>query len=73
MRRRSMVPDPPDVATALELLGLTVVPDDFEALACQVAWMHPAAEAISDAQSLACRVVWEAVEERIESRSGGDL
>ncbi len=73
MRRRSMVPDPPDVATALELLGLTVVPDDFEALACQVAWMHPAAEAISDAQSLAYRVVWEAVEERIESRSGGDL
>ncbi|EAQ74760.1 MULTISPECIES: hypothetical protein [unclassified Synechococcus] len=68
-----MVPDPPDVATALELLGLTVVPDDFEALACQVAWMHPAAEAISDAQSLAYRVVWEAVEERIESRSGGDL
>ena len=41
--------------------------------ACQVAWMHPAAEAISDAQSLAYRVVWEAVEERIESRSGGDL
>ncbi|CAK6701082.1 hypothetical protein ICNINCKA_02994 [Synechococcus sp. CBW1107] len=73
MRRRSMVPDPPDVATALELLGLTVVPDDFEALACQVAWMHPAAEAISDAQSLAYRVVWEAVEERIESRTGGDL
>ncbi|CAK6692205.1 hypothetical protein ICNINCKA_01166 [Synechococcus sp. CBW1107] len=73
MRRRPMVPALPDVATALELLGLTVVPDDFEALACQVAWMHPAAEAISDAQSLAYRVVWEAVEERIESRSGGDL
>ena len=64
-----MVPDPPDVATALERLGLTVVPDDFEALACQVAWMHPAAKAISDAQSLAYRVVWEAVEERIESRT----
>ncbi|MGB5239052.1 MAG: hypothetical protein WBN80_00225 [Prochlorococcaceae cyanobacterium] len=61
----------PDVATALELLGLTVVPEDFEALACQVAWTHPAAEAISDAQSLAYRVVWEAVEERIESRSEG--
>ncbi|MEA5400039.1 hypothetical protein VB734_08310 [Synechococcus sp. BA-124 BA4] len=68
-----MVPDPSDVATALELLDLTVVPEDFEALACQVAWMHPAAEAISAAQSLAYRVVWEAVKERIESRSGGDL
>lgn len=64
-----MVLNSPDVATALELLGLTVVPEDFEALASQVAWTHPAAEAISDAQSLAYRVVWEAVEERIESRS----
>jgi hypothetical protein len=67
-----MVLNSPDVATALELLGLTVVPEDFEALACQVAWTHPAAEAISDAQSLAYRVVWEAVEERLESRTGGD-
>ncbi len=64
-----MVPDSPDLATALELLGLTVVPKDFEELACQVAWTHPAAQAISDAQSLAYRVVWEAVEERIESRT----
>ncbi len=71
MRRRPMALNSPDVATALELLGLTVVPEDFEALACQVAWTHPAAEAISDAQSLAYRVVWEAVEERIESRSEG--
>ncbi|MCP9841632.1 hypothetical protein KBY93_13460 [Synechococcus sp. J7-Johnson] len=68
-----MVLNSPDVATALDLLGLTVVPEDFEALACQVAWTHPAAEAISDAQSLAYRVVWEAVEKRIESRKGGDL
>jgi hypothetical protein len=68
-----MIPDPPDVATALDLLGLTVVPEDFEALACQVARAHPAAVAMSDAQSLAYRVVWEAVEERIESRTGGDL
>jgi hypothetical protein len=73
MRRRPVVPDKPDVATALELLGLTEVPEDFEALACQVAWRHPAAEAISNAQSLAYRVVWEAVEERIEGRTGGDL
>lgn len=66
-----MVLNSPDVATALELLGLTEVPEDFEALACKVAWTHPAAEAISDAQSLACRVAGEAVEERIESRSEG--
>ena len=68
-----MVPDPPDVATALDLLGLTVLPEDFEALACQVAWTHPAAQAMSEAKSLAYRVVWEAIEERIESRTGGDL
>ncbi len=59
-----MIPDPPDVATALDLLGLAVVPEDFEALAGQVAWTHPAAVAMSDTQSLAYRVVWEAVEER---------
>ena len=68
-----MVPDPPDVATALDLLGLTVVPEDFEALACQVAWTHPAAVAMSDTKSLAYRVVWEAVEERIDSRTRVDL
>ncbi|MCP9859239.1 hypothetical protein [Cyanobium sp. Cruz-8H5] len=68
-----MIPDPPDVATALDLLGLTVVPEDFEALSCQVAWTHPAAVAMSDAQSLAYRVVWEAVEKCIESRTRVDL
>ena len=68
-----MIPDPPDVATALDLLGLTVVPEDFEALACQVAWTHPAAQAMSEAQSLAYRVVWEAIEERIECRTRVDL
>jgi hypothetical protein len=31
MRRRPMIPDPPDVVTALDLLGLRVVPEDFEA------------------------------------------
>lgn len=68
-----MIPDPPDVATALDLLGLTMVPEDFEPLACQVAWTQPAAVAMSDTQSLAYRVVWEAVEERIDSRTRVDL
>lgn len=50
-----------DFTEALAVLGLTVVPQDPEALACQVA--------MGDTQSLACRVVWEAVEERIDSRT----
>ena len=69
-----MIPDPPDMATALDLLVLTVVVSgDFEGLACQVAWTHPAAVAISNTQSLAYRVAWEAVEERIDSWTRVDL
>jgi hypothetical protein len=68
-----MLPHSPDVPTALKLLGLSAIPEDFETLASKVAWTHPAAEAMSDTQSLAYRVVWEAVEKRIASRTGADL
>jgi hypothetical protein len=68
-----MLSHSPDVPTALKLLGLSSVPENFEILASKVAWTHPAAEAMSDVQSLAYRVVWEAVEERINSRTAADF
>jgi hypothetical protein len=45
---------------------LDQLPEDFGELSRQVAWHQPAVQAWSESQSLAYRVVWEAVEQRIE-------
>lgn len=55
-----------DLPEALTLLGLEQLPEDFGELSRQVAWHQPAVQAWSESQSLAYRVVWEAVEQRIE-------
>ncbi len=55
-----------DLPEALTLLGLDQLPEDFGGLSRQVAWHQPAVQAWSQSQSLAYRVVWEAVEQRIE-------
>lgn len=65
-----MYPESLDLRMALELLELDGIPDDFEDLARKVVKTHPAADALSDAQSMAYRVVWEAVEKRIQQRTG---
>lgn len=68
-----MIPDSIDLQKALELLGLERIPDNFDSLSRKVAMTHPAADALSDLQSVAYRVVWEAVEERIEQRTGASF
>jgi hypothetical protein len=55
-----------DLPEALTLLGLDQLPEDFGELSRQVAWHQPTVQAWSESQSLADRVVWEAVEQRIE-------
>lgn len=55
-----------DLPEALTLLGLDQLPEDFSELSRQVAWHQPTVQAWSESQSLADRVVWEAVEQRIE-------
>ncbi len=55
-----------ELPAALTLLDLEEVPEDFSELSRQVAWHQPAVQAWSESQSLAYRVVWEAVEQKIE-------
>lgn len=55
-----------ELPEALSLLDLERLPEDFGDLSRQVAWHQPAVQAWSESQSLAYRVVWEAVEEKIE-------
>lgn len=55
-----------DLPEALTLLGLEQLTEDFGELSHQVAWHQPTVQAWSESQSLADRVVWEAVEQRIE-------
>jgi hypothetical protein len=65
-----MVPDSLDLPMALELLGLETIPDGFDELARRVVRTHPAADALSDVQSVAYRVVWQELERRMLERTG---
>lgn len=73
MSRNGMVATPAmeprqtmDLPTALELLELDDLPETFDQLARRVAWHQPAAKPWSEAQTLAYRMAWQAVELRTD-------
>lgn len=51
-----------DLTHAMQLLGLTSLPQTSEELASSVAAKHPASKAWSSEQSAAYRTVWEALD-----------
>ncbi|MCT0219318.1 hypothetical protein KQ304_09965 [Synechococcus sp. CS-1329] len=55
-----------DLPEALNLLDLDQLPEDFGELSRQVAWHQPATKPWGKTETLAYRVVWQAVEQHVE-------